>query len=263
MENKKPESFLEIDVTRLLGALWRKIWAIILAAVIGAGAFFTYASMMITPTYRAQALMYVNNRNITLSTSSVNISTGEISAASALVNTYTVILKSRNTLNEVIREANLKYSYERLKGMITAASVNETQIFSITVTSTDPEEAALIANTVAKVLPDKIAEIVDGSSVRVVDYAVTPTGKVAPKLSKYAVEGAFIGALLVCAVVIVVELLDDAIHSEDYITQTYGIPSLAVIPDLDAALNEKGKYYNYYYYDYFSAGKVKDKEVAD
>lgn len=260
MKNNTSEEFLEIDLTRLIAALWRRIGAIILAAVIGAAALGAYAATMVTPTYKAKALLYVNNRTLSLNTSTVNISTGEISAATSLVNTYIVILQSRTTLNQVIREANLSYTYDNLLKKISADSVNGTQIFSVSVTSSNPEEAALIANTIAKVLPDKIAEVVDGSSVRVVDYAVTPTTKVSPSLAKYAACGAFLAAFAVCAVVVVVELLDDAIHSEDFVTQTYGIPSLAVIPDFEAAQNAKGKYYSYYYSDYYSSGK--DKGVA-
>ena len=264
MENNNSENVLEIDLTRLIGALWKRIWAIILAAVIGAAALGFYAATMVKPTYRAQALMYVNNRTLNLKaadiTSAISISSGEISAANSLVEMYIVIMESRTTLNEVIREANLSYTYDRLTDMITAGSVNNTPIFSVNVTSTDPEEAALIANTIAKVLPDKIAGVVDGTSVRVVDYAVTPTQKVAPSLSKYAICGALLGAFLVCAVVVVLELLDDAIHSADYVTQTYGIPALAVIPDFENLSGSKGKNYQYYYSDYYSGGK--DKGVA-
>ena len=256
MENNNTENVLEIDLTRLIAALWKRIWAIILAAVIGAGALGVYAATMVKPTYSAQSLMYVNNRTLSLNTSTVNISSGEITAAASLVNTYIVILESRTTLNDVIREANLGYTYDKLKNMISCGSVNGTQIFSIKVTSTDPEEAALIANTIASVLPDKIAQVVDGASVRVVDYAVTPSHKVAPSISKYAAVGALLAAFIVCAIVVVFELLDDAVHSADYVSQTYGIPNLAVIPDFESLSGKnKGKDYNYYYYDYYSKGK--------
>ena len=67
---------------------------------------------------------------------------------------------------------------QKLKGMIQTESVNETEVFSITVTCDDPHEAEHIANTIARVLPDKISNVVEGSSVRVVDYAVVPSGKV-------------------------------------------------------------------------------------
>lgn len=40
-----------------------------------------------------------------------------------------VILKTRGTLEEVIKEANLPYDYEQLSGMIEAGAVNSTEVF--------------------------------------------------------------------------------------------------------------------------------------
>ena len=48
--------------------------------------------------------------------------------------------------------------------MITASAVNGTEIFEIVVTNPDNQKAELIANTIADVLPKKIANIVEGSS---------------------------------------------------------------------------------------------------
>ena len=241
-----------IDLLRLFKALWRRIWAIILAAVICGGAAFSVAAFLITPTYEASALMYVNNSSFSVGSTSFSISSSEISAAQSLVETYVVILETRSTLEDVIEAADLDYDYETLLGMIEAEAVNSTEIFSITVTSTDPEEAALIANTIAEILPDKISEIVDGSSVRVVDYAVTPVTKAAPSITYFTAAGILIGIVLSAIVIIILELSDDVIHSEDYLTQTYDVPILASIPDLSA--KSKNGYYRYDSYGRSYAG---------
>ena len=108
--------------------------------------------------------MYVNNSSISVGSTQVNLS--DLTAAQSLVETYMVILKTRGTLEEVIKEANLPYDYEQLSGMIEAGAVNSTEVFSISVTSASPEEAEKIANTIAELLPNRIADIVEGSSVR-------------------------------------------------------------------------------------------------
>lgn len=51
--------------------------------------------------------------------------------------------------------------------MVQAEAVNSTEVFSIDVTSPDPQEAELIANAIADILPDRIADIVEGSSVKI------------------------------------------------------------------------------------------------
>ena len=166
--------FLEIDTLQLLRALWRRIWAIILAALIAGGAAFAYGNFMVTPMYQASTLLYVNSNSISLGGTSLSISAGEVNSARTLVSTYLVILKTRLTLEPVIKEAGVDYSYETLSGMVSAAAVNNTEVFRVTVTSANPEEAKLLANTIAKVLPERISEIVAGTSARVVDFAVTP-----------------------------------------------------------------------------------------
>lgn len=225
---------MEIDLLRLLQALWRKAWALILAAVIFGAGSLGFTAMFVTPLYKAEALMYVNSSNISLGGAKVSISQSELTAAQTLVDTYIVIMNTRTTLEEVIAQSGVPYTYEELteKGMIEAAAVNGTEIFKIEVTSPSPEEAELLANTIAQVLPEKIASIVEGSSARIVDYAVVPAEKDSPSLTKNTLIGAVLGFVLACGIVVVMELMDEQIHDSDYLQQTYNIPVLAVIPDL-------------------------------
>ena len=126
--------------------------------------------------------------------------------------------------------------------MISAQSVNSTEIFSVEVTSTSPQEAELLANTIADILPVRIASIVEGTSARIVDYAVAPAEKASPSLVKNTAIGVIVGFLLASGVVIVCELMDDKIHDADYLLQTYNIPVLAVIPDLMSTKSDNAYY---------------------
>ena len=189
-----------IDLVQLAKALWHRAWAILLAMVIFGAAAFSYAYFLITPLYKASAMLYVNNSSLSVGSTKVDLS--DLNAAQSLVDTYIVILKTRTTLEEVIDAAALSYDYETLSDMIEAGAVNSTEVFSIEVTSPDPQEAEKIANTIAELLPDRIAEIVDGSSVRIVDYAVVPSQKASPSLSRYTLLGLLLGAVISCGVIV-------------------------------------------------------------
>lgn len=241
MENRNDEE-MEIDLLKLAKALWRRAWAIMLAAVIFGGAALTYTAIFVTPLYKAEALMYVNSSNISVGGAKVSISQGELTAAQSLIKTYAVILSTRTTLNDVIEQSGVSYTYEELKEMISAQSVNSTEVFSITVTSPSPREAEMLANTIARILPEKISAIVEGSSARIVDYAVEPAKKASPSLSKNALIGAMLGFVLACGIVVIMELTDEQIHDSDYLIQTYDIPVLAVIPDLLSATSTNDYY---------------------
>lgn len=231
MERRNDDE-MEIDVLRLLLALWKKAWAIALVTVILGAAAFAGTAVFIRPKYRAEALMYVNSSNISLGSAKVSISQAELSAAQTLVDTYIVIMNTRTTLEDVIAQTGVPYKYRELKEMITAQSVNGTEVFSIQVVSESPAEAEKLANAIARILPEKIASIVEGSSARIVDYAVVPAQKDSPSLVKNTAIGMILGFILACGVIVVLELLDDQIHDSDYLIQTYDIPILAVIPDL-------------------------------
>lgn len=238
---EKNEREIEIDLKRLLLVLWSRAWVIVLISVLFAAVAFSYAWFFITPTYSASAQLYVNNNYV----DSPGFSSSQIAAAQDLADTYMVILESRNVLGDVAKVTELGYSYGQLKGMVSAAAVNETEVFQVTVTCTNYKHAAVIANAIADVLPDKIAAVVEGSSVRVVDRAVENPNPVGPSYQRYLILGAVVGAVFSIAVIILADLMDTTINSEDYLAQVYGkIPLLAVVPGGEGS---KSGYYKGYY----------------
>lgn len=241
-----------IDLLQLGKLLISKSWIITLAAIICTGITFFYTYNFITPQYEADVKIYVNNTSLSLGSTTFSISSSDLSAAQSLVDTYLVILNSRSTLDEIINQANVNYTSEQLKEMITAEAVNNTEIFKVTVKSPSPKDAAKIANTAAMVLPGKIADTVDGSSVRVVDYAEVPTTRVSPNYTKNTALGFVMGVVLSAMVIIIVDLSNSSVRSEDYLTETYpNIPLLSVIPDVSSD-KAHGYYKRHGYYSSYA-----------
>lgn len=228
MENiKRMED--EIDLLDLAKKLLKYWWIFLLAAIIGGSGAGAYSTMMIPPQYQAQCMIYVNNSSISVGATSVSLQ--DLNASQSLADTYMVILKSRKVLTEVAKEAGVDYSYEEMLSMVSSSKVSDTEIFSVFVKSSDPVEAEHIANTIAEVLPDKIADIVEGSSVKIVDYAVVPANKVSPNNTKNALMGAM--ALLVLSGLLITLriLMDTSIQNDDDLFTLTHIPLLAKIPE--------------------------------
>ena len=258
--NSAPEEDV-IDLLQLARALWRNALVILVAALIFAAAAFGGTFLFLSPTYESTATFYVNNSTVSVGSTSFSISSGELSAASTLVNTYVAILESRTTLEEVIAEGALPYTVTELTDMIDTSTASGTGIFSVTVTSSSPVEAELIANTIAKILPDRIAEIVEGSSVRIVDYGIVPSHRAGPSYVKNTAIGALLGIVLVCGIIVVRELVasgeDEIIRSADDLAALYpDIPVLATIPDMRSE-GKKGYYSSYSSY-YGDEGRKKE-----
>ena len=242
---------IQIDLIKLFKALWRRALVIILVAVVFASAVFAYTLFFVSPAYDATASIYVNNSSFSFGSTSFSISASELNASNSLVNTYIYILKSRTTLEDVIAKGNLPYTYGQLAGMISTKTVSGTAAFDITVRSSSPTEAEYIANIIAQILPDRIAEIVDGSSVRIVDYAIVPAHRSTPSYTKNTVIGFLVGALLAAAIVIIRFLINEqndvVIHSVDDLRALYpDVRVLAMIPDMRLS-EKKGYYYSSYY----------------
>lgn len=240
-----------IDLLELAKALWKNILIIALVAVLVGFMAFGYTAFMVKPQYQATASLYVNNSSFSLGATSFSISSADLSASNSLVSVYIYILQSRTTMEDVIKEADLSYTPEELSKMVSAKGVSSTGAFEVTVTSNNPAEAELIANTIAQILPDRISEIVDGSSVRIVDYAVIPSHRAGPSMVKNTAVGILAGGFLAAAVVILRFLLDDRskvmIKSADELREMYpDIQVLAMIPDMRVSEKKSGYYSSYY-----------------
>ena len=234
------EEKMEIDVGELLKALVKKLWFIILcAAVLGVGVF-VYTAGFVTPLYQAKVSFYVNNNNV--GQSLAGISSSDLDTSQKLVATYVNILTSNTVLARVAEEANLDISAEKLRNMISAKAMGETELFEVYVTHSDPETAANIANIIADVAPTEIAEIVEGSSTKVIDRARIPVAPSSPSFTRNTVFGFAVGAFFAVVVIILQTMMDVRIKGEEDLRRICDAPVLGVIPDFDSQAGEGYEY---------------------
>ena len=217
----------EIDISFVLQMLLQRWFVILLSAIVVGLGCFAYSKLFITPLYSSTVKMYVNNG----SNMESYVTSSELTAAKELVDTYLAILETPDTMKEIISKANLSYGEPELLKMLSSGAIKETQVFYITVTSADPKEAETIAQTICEVLPDRISRIIDKSSVRIVQQAKLPTKISSPNYLQNTLIGVVLGIFLSCVVVVVVGLLTNTIKDENYPSNTYGIRTLAYIPD--------------------------------
>ena len=96
-EKQMEKGTYEIDLLHIVKVLWSKAWIVAISCILLGAVGFGYARLSITPVYESSALMYVNNSSISLGGASVTISSGQLSAAKSLIETYSVIMHSRMT----------------------------------------------------------------------------------------------------------------------------------------------------------------------
>lgn len=238
------EEIVEISIKRLIDTIVHKLWLIVPAAIIGAVLAFMGTYFLITPLYESSAMFYVNNNSISVGEASLSISSADITASKSLVDTYIVILNTRETMNDVIDYAGINRSYSDITDMIKAEAVNETEIFRVVVTSPNPKEAEKIANSIAYILPKRISSIVEGTSAKIVDSAVVPSKPSSPSYVKNTMLGFLLGLAMSVGIIVLHELFDVTIRVEDDITQMCKYPVLAAVPNM-AAPSKGSHYYGY------------------
>ena len=251
----REEREMEIDLLQLIRTLWGKAKYILLVSVIFGILGAVWSSAYVTPIYEASAKMIVSNRK----DDSQYVTNDQLNSAKNLVDTYAIIIRSRDVLNQVIEELDLPESYGQLQGKIGANSVNDTAVMKITVHHSNPATAAAITAKILMIAPEIIQEKVEAGSVKIVEGAYVSPNPVSPSVVKNTVLMAAIGFLLSCAVITVIFLADNTYKSDMDIQNDLNVLVLGVIPKVECC----GKYNNYSYkYAYGYAAPEKKKKKA-
>ena len=233
-ENKQRNDTVEIDLVPLFKSLVPKIWLMILTGIIVAAIAFGLTKFFITPTYRCSFTAYVNNSH-----GSESLSQQDINAGKQLVDTYVNIMRSNTILNAAAESVNLDYTYKQLYKMVTAVVQGETEVIAVYVEHPDPQTAYVLANAIANTAPECMSSIVEGSSMKIIDYPMYSDQRYKPNYIKYAVIGFALGVLLIIAITIIRFLANDTIKSDTELESRFSIPILGVIPDVRSAGDSK------------------------
>lgn len=238
---------IEIDIWEVVKLMFSKAPVILVCTLLCGLVAYAGIYFFVPPQYQAGITMYVNNRS--QAENSTTMSQSDLNASAQLVDTYSAIITSRSVLREVIEEAEVEMTVEALQEAISTEAVNNTEVFEVTVLDPDPKVAARIANAVANIAPDQISQIVEGSSVKVVDYADIPDEIAKPSYVKLAAIGMVLGFVASAAVIFIREMLDTSVKSEaDFSRWSY--PILSTIPDLEEARKGRKGGYGYGYGGY-------------
>ena len=221
------QDYETIDLLELLGVLRQHILALLLTTVLAALAGFLVSSFVLTPQYQASALMIVNTRQDT----SANVTSDQLTSASRLVSTYSIIVKSDTVLNQVIANLGLNMTYETLASKVEVSAVDETQVMEITVTDPNPDGARQVCEQITQVAPDAILTAVEAGSVKVISAASVDPDPVSPNIPRNTAIAGVLGLVVCVGILFLRVLLDNKINTEDDVTKHLGLPVIGVIPN--------------------------------
>ncbi len=214
---------IEIDLGELFLRLLDKWYIIVAAALVGTLISGIWTFFFVTPQYEATSKLYILNSDDSV----INLSSLQL--GSQLANDYTHVFSNWHVHEAVIDKLGLEYSYKDLQKMIRVNNPSNTRLLEITVTSPDPQEAQLIANTYAAVAPEFIAKVMKTVEPSIFQEARLPITPVSPSKSRNLILGFLIGAFLAVGVITVMFVMDDKVRTSDDITKLLGLPTLGVV----------------------------------
>ena len=220
----------EIDLSEIFNIIKRKIHIILLVSLIGSIAVFAGTKLFVDKKYSSHGTIIVNNRRAEGS----NITNDEINSAKNLAGVYSIIIKSDPIMNQVISDLSLNYTASQLSSMVSVSPVNATQILRVSVTTTNAELSAKIANKILEISPDHIVAKVEAGSVNIISEAQVSKSAVAPNASRNTMLVFIIALLGMTGLFVLIDLMDKSIKSKEDIEKHLGYPLLGIIPNTDS-----------------------------
>lgn len=128
---------------------------------------------------------------------------------------------------------------ELKKKAISVQTQQNSQVFSLQVKTDDPQESAVVANTVANVFKQQIKKIMSINNVTIVSRASTPDSPSFPNKKLFALAGAVLGLILSFLYILIGDLMDTSIHDDDYLTNELGLTNLGHVNHIEMSRDFK------------------------
>ena len=219
----------ELDLKELFSMFWtRKVYIILITLIfIVIGAIYSY--VFVAPKYMSYTTLLLATSSEDTNKSST-ITTTDITLNNNLVSTYSELIKSKSVLVPVINNLKINKTEDALKGAITVSARKNTQIIEIDVVDSNPTEAKMIADEIAKVFMTQVSDIYKINNVHVVDEAEITTTPYNINHVKDIVMFAFIGLVVACIYVILANMLDTTVKNKEDVEKKLGLTVLTTIP---------------------------------
>jgi len=202
---------------------------IVLFACLGGILSAVYSWQFLNNVYQTSSTVMVSNSK-DASASTEQMTSSDYNFNVQLVNSYSVLCRTNRVLDQVIAALDLPMTADQLSSMISVASVNDTEIIYISVTSGDPILAQNICNTMTAVFQKEVINIMKLDNVQIIDKAPLVLTPVSPNRERNVLMGVMLGMILGAALGFALEFLDRTVKTDKQIQEILGVPVFGTMP---------------------------------
>ncbi len=153
MNSLDQKSSKEIEIKKIVEALKKRFWIIILFTLAAGGAGFAYFE------HTKPTLLYEASSTVIIQEENVNMET------------LKVLVKEPIVLEQIITELELNQTAESLSQHIIIEDINSSQVIRFTAIDTTPDKAVSLANTTANIFPEAVNNTLGYNNMEVLSEA--------------------------------------------------------------------------------------------
>ena len=217
----------EIDLLELFRAILKYIKLIIvLCIVFGLGGFLG-TKFLITPTYTASTSIYLTPQI----SESGSLDYNSQMANSKLVTNVVNLLTQNNVMSEVAKNVGMENAAS-VKKCISVTNETNTEIVTVTATTTDPKLSKDIANGTVNTFIKTMQKNLNVRNIEIVDKAKLSYVPSGPSIKKNTMLATMVGFVLGCGYAVLRFLFDNRLRTKEEAEKYLGIPVFCEIPEL-------------------------------
>ena len=217
----------EIDLLELFRAVLKYIKLIIvLCIVFGLGGFLG-TKFLITPTYTASTSIYLTPQI----SESGSLDYNSQMANSKLVTNAVNLLTQNNIMSEVAKDVGLE-SADSVKKLVSVSNESNTEIITVTATTTDPKLSKDIANDTVNTFTKTMQKNLNVRNIEVVDKAKLSYVPSGPNIKKNTMLATLVGGVIGVGYAVLRFLFDNRLRTKEEAEKYLGIPVFCEIPKL-------------------------------
>ena len=216
-----------IDLLEVARAILKHIKLIILLCVIFGAAGFFGTKFLIAPKYTASTSIYLTPQI----SESGSLDYNSQMANSKLVTNAVNLLTQNNIMSEVAKDVGLE-SAEKVKDIVTVTNESNTEIITVSATTTDPKLSKDIANDTVSTFIRTMQKNLNVRNIEIVDKAKLSYVPSGPNAKKNGVLAAAVGFVLGAGYAVLRYLLDNRLRTKEEAEKYLGIPVFCEIPEL-------------------------------
>jgi capsular polysaccharide biosynthesis protein len=226
---------MEINIKDYFLMIKKRLWIIVLCVGLSTVLSATYTAINYQPIYLASTKLIVNKTVEKDQMGKEQIDYAAIGINVSLINTYKEIIKTPAIMDKVVqRYPDINMSAEQLINVTNVADLRETQIMTIVAQHYSQEKAVKIVNAVTEVFQSEIPKIMKVDNITILNRAkvLNDPKPVNKQSNSFIILGFAVSFVIAIGIILLLEMLDDTLKTNEDIRTILETSTLAVIPKM-------------------------------